>query len=193
MSAMHEAQIVSASVRMNAPHLSTRPGADEYATYYARYLERVPPGDIVRTLEVGGREMAALLGSDFARARADYRYAEGKWSVKEVLGHVVDAERVFAYRMLRFGRGDTTPLPGFDQDVYVPAGEFDARSLASVLDEYLAVRSATLQLVHGLPESAWTRRAEASGFVMSVRALAHVIAGHELHHRAILEQRYFAK
>lgn len=187
---MHEAQIAPPAARNGAPHLSTRPGSDEYAPYYGRYIDRVPAGDIARTLEECARETAALLQTELARARADHRYGPGKWSVKEVLGHVMDAERVFAYRMLRFGRADTTPLPSFDENAWAPAGEFGARSLESLLEEFLAVRNATLRLVRGLPESAWTRRGVASDFEMSVRALAHVIAGHELHHRAILEQRY---
>ena len=185
--------IVPPSARSGGPHLSTRPEPDEYAPYYGRYIERVRSGDIALTLEDCARETAALLRSEMARNLADHRYAEGKWSVKEVIGHLTDAERIFAYRMLRFGRGDATELPGFDENAYVPAGDFGARSLEELLEEFLAVRNATLSLVRSMPERAWTRRGVASNFVMSVRALAHVIAGHELHHRAILEQRYFAE
>ena len=188
---MNEMQIASGSARRGAPHLAERPDPDEYATYYARYVERVPGGDIARTLEDAARETAALLRSDAAAEKADYRYAEGKWSVKEVLGHVIDAERVFAYRLLRIARADTTPLASFDENAYTPAGEFGARPLADMVEEFLAVRNATLHLIRGLPEQAWTRRGVASGHEMSVRGLAHIIAGHELHHRAILEQRYF--
>lgn len=193
MSEPATATIVSPSARSGGPHLSTRPEADEFAPYYGRYIERVRSGDIALTLEDSARETAALLRSEMARARADHRYAEGKWSVKEVVGHVTDAERIFAYRMLRFARADATELPGFDENAYVPAGDFGARSLDELLDEFLAVRNATLSLVRGLPERAWTRRGVASNFPMSVRALALVIAGHELHHRAILEQRYFTE
>ena len=189
---MHSAQIVPPGSRAGGPHLSTRPEADEYAPYYGRYVERVRAGDIALVLEETARETADLLRSDLARARADHRYAEGKWSVKEVVGHLADAERVFAYRLLRFARADETALPGFDENTYVPAGRFDERTLDDLLDEFLAVRNATLALVRGLPEAAWTRRGVASENVMSVRALATVIAGHELHHRAILEQRYLA-
>ena len=189
---MHSAQIVPPAARAGGPHLSTRPETDEYAPYYAKYLERVRADDIALTLEDSARETAALLRSDVARARADYRYAEGKWSVKEVIGHIADAERVFAYRMLRFARADETALPGFDENAYVPAGKFDARTLDDLLDEFLAVRNATLARVRGIPEAAWVRRGLASENVMSVRALAHVIPGHELHHRALLEQRYLA-
>jgi uncharacterized damage-inducible protein DinB len=187
------ATIVSPGARAGGPHLSTRPEPDEYAPYYGRYIERVRSGDIALTLEETARETAALLRSDMARSRADHRYADGKWSVKEVVGHLTDAERIFAYRMLRFGRGDATELPGFDENAYAPEGRFDARTLDDLLDEFLAVRNATLALVRGLPEAAWTRRGIASENPMSVRALAHVIAGHELHHRAVLEQRYFTQ
>lgn len=189
---MYDAQIVSSAMRAGAPHLSDRPDADEYAPYYARYIERVPNGDIARTLEDSARETAALLGTDLARARGDRAYAEGKWTVKEVVGHVTDAERVFAHRMLRFGRGDATPLPSFDENAYTPAGGFGERPLEALVEEFLAVRNATLHLIRGLPEAAWTRRGAASGHDVSVRALAHIIAGHELHHRVILEQRYLA-
>ncbi|HUF14008.1 MAG TPA: DinB family protein [Longimicrobiales bacterium] len=189
---MHEAQIVSSAARGGAPHLSGRPRSDEYAPYYARYVERVRPGDIAVALEEGARETVALLRSELARTNADRAYAEGKWTLKEVVGHVIDAERVFALRMMRFGRGDTTPLPSFDEDAYTPAGEFGTRTLDSLIEEFIAVRNATIHLIRGLPESAWTRRGVASGFEVSVRALAHIIAGHELHHRAILEHRYLA-
>ena len=189
---MNSAQIVSPGARAGGPHLSTRPEPDEYAPYYGRYIERVTNGDIGLTLEATARETAALLHSDMARERADHRYAEGKWSVKEVVGHMADAERIFAYRLLRFARADETPLPGFDENAYVPASGCATRTLEDLLDEFLAVRNATLALVRGVPEAAWTRRGVASDNVTSVRALAWIIAGHELHHRAILEQRYLA-
>ena len=187
---MHEAQIVSTTTRGGARHLSERPAPDEYAPYYASYVGRVRPGDITRTLEECARETVALLRSDLARQRADHAYADGKWTLKEVIGHVIDAERVFTHRMLRFGRGDAMPLASFDENAYTPAGEFGVRTLDSLVEEFLAVRNATLHMVSGMPESAWTRRGVASGAEVSVRALAHIIAGHELHHRAILEQRY---
>lgn len=187
---MNEVQIASGAARRGAPHLAEAPQQDEYAPFYATYVERVPHADIIRTLEDGARETVALLRSDGARARADHRYADGKWSVKEVIGHVTDAERIFAYRLLRFARGDATPLETFDENAYTPAGEFGQRTLDSLVDDFLAVRNATLELIRGLPESAWTRRGTASGHEISVRGLAYVIAGHELHHRAILEQRY---
>lgn len=169
-----------------------RPAADEYTPYYGRYVERVPDGDVIATLERNARDTAAFLRSPELQARAEHRYAPGKWSVKEVVGHMADAERVFAYRMLRFGRADTTDLPGFDENAYVPAGEFAARTLDDLVAEFLAVRAATIPLIRGMPQAAWTRRGVASNNAISVRALAWVIAGHELHHRAVLEERYLA-
>ena len=187
---MKEARIAPDAAHAGGPHLARGPEPAEYAPYYHRYVERVPAGDIARTLEQSARETVALLRSEPARERSDFRYAAGKWSVKEVLGHVCDAERVFTYRMLRFGRGDSTPLESFDENIYAPAGEFEQRKLDDIVEEFLAVRTATLALVRGLPESAWTRSGMASGQEVSVRALAWIIAGHEMHHRALLEERY---
>lgn len=166
-----------------------RPGADEFAPYYAGYIARVPPGGLVSVLEEergGPRRMLEGLTD----AQAEHAYAPGKWTIKEVMGHVTDTERVFAYRALRIARGDATPLPGFDQDAYVPAGAFGGRTLESLLDEFEAAREATVRLLGGIPEEAWLRRGVASGHTVSVRALACMAAGHELHHRTLLEERY---
>ncbi len=166
-----------------------RPAPDEYAPFYGRYIERVPAGGIVGILARQVDDTVALL-EGLSDTAAEHRYAPGKWSIKEVVGHVADGERVFAYRALRFGRGDAIALPGFDENEYVPAGRFDDRSLASVLDELVAVRRATVALLDGLPADAWLRRGVASGADVTVRALACMTAGHELHHRALLEERY---
>jgi hypothetical protein len=165
------------------------PGADEYAAFYAGYVARVPAGDVRDQLERQGRATAAALRA-LTPAQLGARYAPGKWSVAEAIGHVLDGERIFAYRALRIGRGDETPLPGFDQDRYVPAGAFDGRSAADLAAEYTSVRAATLTLLRGLPAEAWRRRGTASGHPVSVRALAYMIAGHELHHLAVLREKY---
>jgi hypothetical protein len=123
-------------------------------------------------------------------ARGDHRYAEGKWSVKEVIGHVIDTERVFAYRALQFARGDATPLAGFEQDDYVRCGSFDKRSLSDLADEYEQVRRATISLFANLDQGAWTRRGTANKNEVSVRGLAFIVAGHERHHVEILRTRY---
>ncbi|HSH44504.1 MAG TPA: DinB family protein [Longimicrobiales bacterium] len=166
-----------------------RPADGEYAAFYAPYVERVPDGDVVETLVRGGDEMRRLLGG-LAETQAEHAYAPGKWTIKQVVGHVADSERVFAYRALRIARGDETPLPGFDEKTYAPAGEFGARSLSDLLDEFSAVRAATVALLRGFPPAAWSRRGTASGQPVTVRGLAWITAGHALHHRAILKERY---
>jgi hypothetical protein len=130
-----------------------------------------------------------LSGRD--ESEGDLRYAPDKWSAKEVLGHVCDSERIFAYRALRIARGDRTPLAGFEQDDYVRNGPFAVRALADMIEDYIAVRRATLTLFRNLDEPAWTRRGIANNNEVSVRALAFITAGHELHHRRILEEKYF--
>lgn len=166
-----------------------RPAAGEYHAVYDRYLARLDGDDALAALRRAAVETPRrLAGLDEARALS--RYAPGKWSVKEVVGHVADAERVFACRALRIARADATPLPGFDENAYVPAGGFDARPLASIVDEFRAVRAATLALFDGLDAAAAARLGTASGARVSVRALAWIIAAHEHHHLAILRERY---
>lgn len=166
-----------------------RPAPDEYAPSFGPYVDRVPAGDLIELLERQAVEMRRLL-EGLTESQATYAYAPGKWTIKEVVGHLSDAERVFAYRALRFARGDATELAGFEEDAYVAAGAFGARPLADLLDEFAAARSATVKLLVGLPPEAWLRRGVANGYATSVRALACIIAGHELHHRAILVERY---
>jgi hypothetical protein len=168
-----------------------RPGSDESAPFYHGYIAQVPGEAIGVYLETQLTELERVLAPlDESGARS--RYAAGKWSIKEVVGHLADSERIFGYRLLRIGRGDGTPLPGFDENAYVPAGDFDARPLASVLDELRAVRQSTTALAHGLPANAWSRRGEASGKVISARALAYIIVGHLTHHERVLRERYLA-
>ncbi len=167
-----------------------RPEAGEYAPYYDRYISLVAGTDILATLDTQRRQTMLLLsGRD--ESEGDFRYAPDKWSAKQVLGHVCDTERIFAYRALRIARGDQTPLPGFEQDDYVKNGPFAKAPLAEIIEDYIAVRRATLTLLRNLDEAAWTRRGVASKNEVSVRALAYMIAGHELHHRRILEEKYF--
>ena len=175
------------------PHLTLeRPPATEYAPFHADYVTAVPGGDI---FEILARQHTAF--PEFLQAigegRASHRYAADKWSVKEVVGHINDAERVFSYRALRFARGDETPLASFEQEAYVPRGNFDARTLASLADEFSHLRAATLDLFFHLDEDAFARRGVASGAVVSVRAMAFVIAGHVLHHERVLRERYLSE
>jgi len=165
------------------------PDASEYAPYFSRYVSLVPGNDIVTALEDQPGETVSLL-SAFNEEQGDYRYAPGKWSVKEMLGHVIDTERIFSYRALRFARGDQTPLASFEQDDFVRNAGFSAGRLADLIAEFVCVRRATVWLFRSLSAEAWIRRGVASGNPMSVRAAAYVIAGHELHHRRQLQEKY---
>jgi hypothetical protein len=167
---------------------AARPAPTEYAPYYERYVSLVA-GEVVETLERQGAETCALLRG-LSEEQGDSRYAPGKWSAKELIGHVIDTERVFAYRLLRFARGDRTPLEGFDQGPYVANSNAAARTVQSLAAEFEHVRAATLDLVRGLDDAAWSRAGVANGNEITVRALAHIMAGHEAHHIGILRGRY---
>src|SRR6266446_2901428 len=170
---------------------ASRPGPGEYAPSYETYISKVKGNDIVGILEAQRLQMAQLFA---ARSERDgnFRYAPDKWNAKEVLGHVCDTERIFAYRALRIARGDQTPIEGFEQDDYVKNGPFAGAPLAEIVEDYIAVRRATLTLLRNLDEGAWARRGVANKNEVSVRGLAYIIAGHELHHRRILEEKYFS-
>ena len=166
-----------------------RPQADEYDPYYSRYISLVPDGDILTTLRSQIADTRALL-ANLGEDRGNFRYAPGKWSVKDVIGHLSDAERVFGYRALRIARNDQTPIEGFEQDDYVRFGPFARRSLGELVEDYATIRQATLCLFRQLDEEAWSRRGRANNAVVSVRAIAFVLAGHELHHRKVLKDKY---
>jgi hypothetical protein len=166
-----------------------RPEAGEYAAYYEKYIARITGPDILETLDEQCRQMLLLL-SGLTESDGEIRYAPGKWSVKEVVSHVCDAERIFAYRALRFGRGDATPLAGFDENEYVSHAPFAKLAPAELVEEFSAVRRATLSLFRSFDQEAWTRSGVANNNPVSVRALAYIIAGHELHHRRMLEEKY---
>ncbi|MGD2067376.1 MAG: DinB family protein [Gemmatimonadota bacterium] len=166
-----------------------RPGPDEHARFYDGYLERVPDGDIVATLESQLGRFRALLESVPAD-RETFAYADGKWTVREVVGHVVDCERMLAYRVLHVARRDPAPLPDMDQEVWADGSNAASRSLRSLALELEAVRAATVELLEGLDDAAWDRRGVASSWEVSVRALAWIAAGHAEHHLRILVERY---
>ena len=175
---------------LDAGHVTIeRPRDGEYIPYYARYIAAVPDGDLLALLRDQLAETEALL-RQVGESGATYRYALGKWSVKEIVSHVADSERIFAYRMLRIARGDRTPLPGFEQDDYVPQSGADARPLAELAAELRSVRAATITLFGGLPSEALTRSGIANNAEISVRALAWIIAGHERHHARVIRERY---
>ena len=166
-----------------------RPAADEAAPFYQRYIARVPGENIGDQLIDQLAEVERLFGTvDDTAALA--RYAPGKWSVKEVLGHLADVERIFSCRLLCISRGDGTPLPGFDENAYVPAAESDERPLRGLVAEFRAVRLSTVALLNGLPPASWSRRGNASGNPVSARALAYIMVGHVTHHLGVLRDRY---
>jgi hypothetical protein len=169
--------------------MKARPEEGEYNPYYGKYIGLVPEGDIVKTLTRQLPETLAILES-IPEDRAGYRYAEGKWSVKELLGHLTDAERLFVYRALCIARGDTQSLPGFEEDDYVRGASFDSLPLAKIIAEFETVRAATISIFDNLEDAAWKRRGTANGSGVSVRALAYILAGHERHHRQVLNDRY---
>lgn len=168
-----------------------RPQAGEYSPYYERYISLVKGDDILNALDQQRRETMTLLCS-VSEEDGNFRYAPGKWSAKEVLGHVCDTERVFAYRAMRISRADATPLEGFEQDDYVRSGPFAGATMADLIEDFIAIRRATLSLLRYLDQDAWTRRGVANKNEVTVRALAYITAGHELHHRTILKEKYFA-
>ena len=165
-----------------------RPGADEHSAYYGKYVERVPDGDLVAFLREQIVETAALLRR--SRDRADFAYAPGKWTVKQVVGHLADVERVMAYRALWIARNDQTPLPGFDENAWADNAKSASRTLDDLVDEFEVVRASTVQLASHLDAEELARRGISNGNPMSVRALFYIIAGHERHHMALFRERY---
>jgi hypothetical protein len=168
----------------------TRPAPGDYPVYSEQYISLVTGDNILDSLVTQLKQTTTLFSGRSERD-GNFRYAPGKWTVKEVLGHVADSERIFAYRALRFARGDQAPLAGFEQDDYIRGARFGDRKLADVVQEYADVRQASLALFRSLDEEAWLRRGVANNNPATVLALAYLIAGHELHHRKILEERYF--
>jgi hypothetical protein len=167
-----------------------RPQAGEYAPYYDKYISLVPGNDVLGALEAQRLLMMQLFAAHSERD-GNFRYAPDKWTVKEVVGHVNDSERIFAYRALCIARGEQGQLPSFEQDDYVRAGGFKDRTLAGLGEEFARIRDATIALFRSLSREAWQRRGIANKNEVSVRALAFIVAGHELHHRLTLEERYF--
>ena len=166
-----------------------RPGRDEYADFYAGYIAALPPGDILEILDLQ-RDQIRHLAENVAGDRETFRYAPGKWSVREMVGHLIDAERVFSYRALCFSRGDATPLPGFDENFYVANADFDSRTLQSLIEELTLLRSANVLLFRSLAPEKLARAGVANTYPVSVRALAFILAGHLQHHFGVLRERY---
>jgi hypothetical protein len=167
----------------------TRPDPGEYNPYYQKYISLVPGENIVATLS-GQIEDTLVLLRGISESNGELRYAPDKWSIKEVIGHLIDAERIFTYRALRMARNDRTPLPGFEENDYVINGDFGGSRLADLADEFHTVRKSSVYFFKHLSEEAWTRRGVANNDEISVRAIAYVVAGHELHHLGIIRTRY---
>lgn len=167
----------------------TVPDRTEAAEYYFTYIDQAPPGDIRHTLAAQGEQTLSFLRG-VPEERSLHRYAPGKWSIRELLSHVNDTERVFVFRAVWFARGFDTPLPAFDQDVAIAAAGADDRSWTSHVEEFAAVRAATVAFFESLPGAGWDRRGIASGNPFTVRALAYSVAGHLAHHMRVLRERY---
>jgi uncharacterized damage-inducible protein DinB len=174
------------------PSTAARPAASEYLPYYSRYIEKVEGDDVIAALKSQLRETIAFLNC-ISNEEASSRYEPGKWSVREVLGHVIDTERIFAYRALRIGRGDATPLAGYEQDDYIKGAAFDRVRWSALIEEFELVRRANILMFSGFTDDAWMRSGTANNAAVTARALAWIIAGHELHHRSVIEEKYLGK
>ena len=166
-----------------------RPATSEYNPYYQKYVAGVPEGDLLETLQQQGAETVRLLRG-ITDEKSQYAYAPGKWTIREAVGHVTDAERVFTYRALAFARGDESPLPSFDENRWAEVSNATHRSIEDHVDDFIAVRASTLALFRGFTPADFARAGTASGNRVTVRALAWIIAGHERHHVTILRERY---
>jgi hypothetical protein len=187
-------QRVTLPTNHSNPGALIRPQPGEYAAFYERYVSLVQRReatgcDILATLEDQRRQILLLL-SGRTEEDGDRRYASDKWTLREVVGHISDTERIMSYRALRIARGDTTPMEGFEQDDYVRNAQFGERPLSDLIEDFIAVRRSTISLFRNLEEPAWGRRGVANKNEVTVRALAYIIAGHEVHHRRILEEKY---
>ena len=166
-----------------------RPTEQEYAPHYATYINKVKGDDLLAHLIDGEQALVAFIES-VPHDRLDYRYQEGKWNIKEILVHLIDAERIFSYRALRFARNDKAELAGFDENDYVPESDARNRALPDIIREYKAMRQATIELYKSFSDEVLLRKGKASGYDISVRALGYTIAGHEIHHAGVIRERY---
>ena len=166
-----------------------KPSLEMFPEYTRGYIKLIPEGEIIGILDEQLETTFKLL-SEVTSEQAEFRYDAGKWTLSEVLGHLTDTERIMSYRILRIARGDTTPLVGFDENEFVKEASFYARTMADILEDYQNVRRATISLLKGLPQHSLAYRGNANGFDVSVETIAYMIAGHELHHLKIIEERY---
>lgn len=169
-----------------------KPASGTYPPYYQAYIDKVKEEDTIKALEAG-LESAILFFESLPLEKEDYRYAEGKWSVKEVFGHIIDSERVFAYRAMCIARGEAAGLPGFEENDYVANGNFSSRSMQSLLDEYVGLRRSNITLFKSFNEEQSARIGMANNKPVQVRAIVAIIAGHEQHHIGVIRDRYLSK
>ncbi len=169
--------------------MNVRPGTDQYQGHFGNYIKLVPEGNLIDILEAAGQQLVAL-ASTVSEEDSLRAYAPGKWSIRQTLNHINDTERVMAFRAYWFARNLGPELPGMDQNVAAAHSGADAVSMADHIREFQAIRAASIALFRSLPAEAWDRRGVASGNNVTVRAMANVVAGHEMHHRAILETAY---
>ncbi|MBD1382521.1 DinB family protein [Metabacillus arenae] len=170
----------------------SKPNDNEFAPYYEEYINMVPEGGLLEILNDSLAETISLF-KGISEQKSMYQYAPDKWTIKEVLGHMTDTEIIMCYRLLRIGRGDATPLTGFDEDTYVKAACFNDRTLENLLDSFIITRQATLNLIKSLRSGDWVNTGTANEQIATPRAIAYIIAGHEMHHRKILEERYLRR
>ncbi|MBD7971204.1 DinB family protein [Paenibacillus sp. Sa2BVA9] len=166
-----------------------RPGKNEYSPLVKKYIDLVPEGNIISILRKQSEENISILNK-LTEENANFRYAPDKWSIKTVIGHIADVERLFSYRILRIARSDVRELPGYDRDIFAEMSSYDSLPLSKVLNDYDAVRNSTASLIDNLPEEAITRVGEFNDHTFSVRAIVYIIAGHETHHINIIKSKY---
>ncbi|PFG05355.1 DinB family protein [Bacillus sp. es.034] len=167
----------------------SKPETNEYPPYYKGYVNNVPDGDLLQILDEQHKETKKLL-MDLSEEKAEYQYAPGKWTIKEVIGHITDTERIMCYRLLSIARGEKGMLPGYNDDDYVKRGQFNCFSLSDLLHHQALVRQHTILLLSSMDEEALRQRGNANGSEVTARAIAYIIAGHEMHHRRIIKDRY---
>lgn len=168
-----------------------RPLASEYPEYYVPYVNLVPEGDLLSVLKENLVKTVALF-EGISEEDGHFRYSPNKWSIKEVLGHMADTERIMSYRLLRIGRGDQTALAGFNENDYIEGSDFSRLSIKNILEDFTATRNATITLIQNMPEKAWAHKGFANNTEVTARAVAYIIAGHAIHHRKIIKERYLA-
>ena len=168
---------------------STKPAETEYAPYFHTYIGKVPQNNLIEALNDSHQKLLAFLRG-LPKEKHNYSYAEGKWSITELVGHLIDCERVFAYRALTFARNDKALLPGFDEDAYAVESNAGKRSMESLLEEYLCLRKCNILFFESLTDEMLMRKGTANGKEITVRAIGFIISGHELHHMEVIKERY---